>query len=633
MRTTSVLARAVAAVLSVSLSGCTFFGWLIGRDVDHKARPRVVPPLQAASVEKGKRVELTLRDGSLVAGRFDGLEAVPPAVYRERWKESLQTLAPATVLPGLGAARIRTKAGREGDVTLLGVRPGELSFREGTGSTPLKVSLDSLASLSVPGGGAIEGATLSRLAQDGRLPFLDTLVVTTKDGARRTVPMESVRSATVNPDGRLGNKGALTGALIGLAIDAILVAVAVNEMNNTTYIDSSCAPNASYCTSCPTVYSDGKHGLRLDAEPLGGSLFAADEASDRAPLAQLEPKGGRYHVVIRNQMRELEHLDSVKLLVVDRPAGSEVVPAMDGSLHLLREARTPLRAVDATGANLAPELAREDGRGWIEPPLGRELDDPRSRRATAVVDFRRPPAARSEALLVSLRATEWGVALFGHVLGLQGRELDGFWTRLETDAAARRAFRAAWAREALPRIQLLTAHGWRDAGTLAHIPLLVTGRRVVPLDLRDVEGETLRLRIDALPGLWAIDAVAVDYEARPVSAVRTLSPRSARAADGADALGLLVDSDDRRLTLAATSGRVDLAFDAPAALPGAERSLLIELEGYYRPLVPVSGEPQTALFETLVHEPGALARYALAGVDASTRQLARIAAAEHAASR
>lgn len=630
MRTSSVLARAVAALLSVSLSGCTFFGWLIGRDADAKARPSVVPPLQAASVEKGKRVELTLRDGSLVAGLFDGLETVPPAVYRERWKDSLQSLAPATVLPGLGAARIRTKAGREGDVTLLGVRPGELSVREGASSTPLKVSLDSLASLSVPGGGAIQGATLSRLAQDGRLPFLDALVVTTKDGARRTVPLESVRSAIVNPNGRVGHKGALTGALIGLAVDAILVGVAVHEMNNTTYIDSSCATNDPYCTSCPTVYSDGTHGLRLDAEPLGGSLFAADEASDRAPLAQLEAKRGRYHVVIRNQMRELEHLDSVKLLVVDRPAGSEVVPAMDGSLHLLRDPAPPLRALDATGANLAPALAREDGREWIESPLGRELDDPASRRASAFLDFRRPPAARAAALLVSVRATDWGVALFGHVLGLQGRELDGFWTRLEADAVARRAFRAAWAREALPRIQLLTAHGWRDAGTLAHIPLLVTGRRVVALDLRDVEGETLRLRIDALPGLWALDAMAVDYEARPVSAVRTLSPRSARAADGADVRSLLVDSDDRRLTLAATSGRVDLAFDAPAPTPGTERSLLIELEGYYRPLVPASGEPQTALFETLVHEPGALARYALAGVDASTRHLARIAAAEHA---
>ncbi len=156
---------------------------------------------------------------------------------------------------------------------------------------------------------------------------------------------------------------------------------------------------------------------------------------------------------------------------------------------------------------------------------------------------------------------------------------------------------------------------------------------MVPLDLRDVEGDTLRVRIDALPGLWAIGRIGVDYDARPVAPAHALSPRSARAADGADVRSLLADSDDRRLTLAATTGRVDLVFDAPAPIPGAERSLLIELEGYYRPLVPASGEPHTALFETLVHEPGALARYALAGVDASTRRLARIAAAEHDASR
>jgi len=625
MRASSWLSRGIVGLLSVPLMGCTFFGWLIGRDADHKATPRPVPPLQVASIEKGNSVAFALRDGSVVVGRFDGVEAVPQAVYRERWKESLQTLAPATVLPGLGAARIRTKAGREGDVTLLGIRPGELSVREGAGSTPVKVSLDSLATLSIPGGGAVDGATLSRLAQDGRLPFLDSLVVRTKDGARRTVPMESVRSATVNPNGRGGHKGAWTGALIGLAIDAVVVGVAIHEAQTFELFKTTCAPNDAYCTSCPLVFSEGPLGLALEAEPLGGSLFAADEAVDRAQLSRLEAKGGRYRVVIRNAMRETEHLDAVRLLVVDHPGGFEVAPAMDGSLHLLRTA-APLRAIDATGAELAPLLARDDERSWVEAPLGHDPDDPASRRASAVLEFARPRGARSAALLVAVRATDWGVAIFGHVLGLQGRELPDFWARLERDDGARHAFRAAWAREALPRVAVETSRGWREAGTLAHIPLLVTGRRAVPLDLRDVEGDTLRVRIEALPGLWAIGRVGVDYDARPMAPAHALSPRSARAEGGRDVLDRLVASDDRRLTLASMSGRVDLAFDAPAPVPGAGRSVLIELEGFYRPLVPASGEPQTALFKTLVHEPGALARYALAGVDASTRQLARLAA-------
>jgi hypothetical protein len=629
MRATGRLALGLVGLTSIQLIGCTALGWWIGHDADKKAKPKPVPSLQVASLGKGQSVELVLRDGSVVAGRFDGMEPVPDAQYRDRWKQDLQILAPATLVPGLGAARLRKKAGSEGNVTLLGLRPGQLSFREAPHNSIGTLPLESVAELGVPGGGSIDGATLSRVAQEGRLPFLDAVAVKTKDGARQLVPLENVRSASAK-----SGHGALTGALVGAAIDAVIVGLAIHEMNNMTFLGpTNCQTSDLTCTSCPTVYSDGVGGLRLDAEPLGGSLLAADEATDRALLERLDAGDGAYRVVIRNQMREIEHLDAVRLLVVDHAAGSEVVPTMDGSLYLLREGVAPLRAADATGANLAPLLSREDGRAWIESPLGRDLDDPVSRRGRAVLEFERPRGAQSAVLDLSVQATDWGVALFGHVLGLQGRELDAFWTRLETDAVSRRAFRTAWAREALPRVEVETGRGWRPAGTLAHIPLLLAGRRVVPLDLRDVEGETLRVRIEELPGLWAFDHVGVDYDARPVTPAHALSPRSAQAADGADVRSLLADSDDRRLTLAATTGRVDLVFDAPKPIPGAERSLLIELEGYYRPLVPASGEPHTALFETLVHEPGALARYALAGVDASTRRLARIAAAEHDASR
>jgi hypothetical protein len=615
MRASCVVGRASAAALALSLSGCTFFGWLIGHGVDKNAKPKPVPPLQVARADKGQAIELVLRDGTNLAGRFDGLEPVPPTLYRERWKESLQALAPATPLPGLGPARLRTKKGSEGTVTLVGLRPGQLCFVEQGRAATETLSLESVGELGVPGGGSTDGAAFARLAQEGRLPYLDALALRTGDGGRRVVPLESVRSASIK-----NSHGARNGALIGALIDGILIAVAVSEASSTSGSSEPC----TYCTSCPTVFSDGTHGLQLDAEPLGGSLFAADEARDLAPLARLEPRDGDYHVVVRNQMREVEHLDSVKLLVVDHAPASEVVPAMDGSLYEVRGAAAPRLALDATGANLAPQLARDDGQSWVEAPIGRDPESPASRRASAVLEFARPSGASSAVLRVAIRATDWGVALFGHVLELQGRELDSFWTRLEADASARGAFRSAWAREALPRIQMLTARGWRDVGTLAHIPLLVTGRRVVPLDLRDVEGDTLRLRIDALPGLWAIDQVAVAYGARPVSPAHTLSPRAARAEDGGDVLGLLAASDDRRLTLASMSGSVDLAFDAPARVADSERTVLIELEGYYRPLLPPSGEPQTALFERLVDEPGALARYALAGVDASTRRLAQL---------
>ena len=378
------------------------------------------------------------------------------------------------------------------------------------------------------------------------------------------------------------------------------------------------------CSSCPLVYSDGGRGLELDAEPLGASLFAADEATDHARLGRIEARDGAYRVQIRNQMRELEHLDAVRLQVVDHPAGVEIVPGMGRALHAIREPVAPTRAVDATGANLAPLLAREDTRSWVELPLGRDPEVPSSRRrhgdagVSAPARPRRRPCSSSHC-----DRTDWGTALFAHVLGLHGPGQAAFWARLEADPIERGALRTAWAREALPRVQVLTRGGWRDTGTLAHIPRLVTGRRALPLDLRDVEGDVLQVRVDALPGLWAFDQVAVDYGVRHAPEARVLLPRTARTADGRDVRELLSASDDRRVTLASMSGRVDVVFDAPAPTAGSTRSVLIEVEGYYRPLLPASGEEQAELYERLVREPGALARYALTGADAETRRLAR----------
>ena len=151
-------------------------------------------------------------------------------------------------------------------------------------------------------------------------------------------------------------------------------------------------------------------------------------------------------------MRETDFLDAVRLLVVDHAPGIEVLPAMNGSLHAIRETIAPSRAVDATGANLAPLLAREDGWPWVELPLFHDPNDPRSRRATATLEFPRPRGSTAATLALSLRSTEWGTGLFGHVLALQGRGAYGFWASLETDAtpAAGAAVRVG-ARSAAPR--------------------------------------------------------------------------------------------------------------------------------------------------------------------------------------
>jgi hypothetical protein len=202
--------HALAVLMAAPVAGCTLIRLGIGAEVDKKAQPKPVATYSLATASKGSDLELTLRDGSVVSGRFDGLEPVPEAQYRERWKESLQALATITPVPGLGRVQVRTKAGQEADATLVGITPAQVRLLESPASGPASVPFDKLASLGVPGGGAVDGATLARLAQEG------------------SSPIEDVRTAAV----RSSHGGKLIGGLVGAAVDAIVVGTVVNSLNN-----------------------------------------------------------------------------------------------------------------------------------------------------------------------------------------------------------------------------------------------------------------------------------------------------------------------------------------------------------------------------------------------------------------
>jgi hypothetical protein len=67
-----------------------------------------------------------------------------------------------------------------------------------------------------------------------------------------------------------------------------------------------------------------------------------------------------------------------------------------------------------------------------------------------------------------------------------------------------------------------------------------------------------------------------------------------------------------------------VTFTAPPPRPGSARSFVLKAAGYYTILLPQGGSPRMARFESLLREPGALARFAAE----EARQTARAAAGE-----
>lgn len=219
--------------------------------------------------------------------------------------------------------------------------------------------------------------------------------------------------------------------------------------------------------SCPYLYAwDGK-GFRfvtdiLGAAPLGLPIGKSHyiEADSQEFLAlgtesEFPSRNGAYEIRITEELREVLYLDEAKLVAVDHPAGTLVMPTSKlrpgkpfppHELWIVQPLTSPRRAERSDGLDVTEALARADGRMaspvQLREPQLRGLAEPFS----VTMDFGELHTKRPLVLLL----TGWlrfggGMANIGASLDpalpfpfpvLEAELPDGSWKKIEADVGA-----------------------------------------------------------------------------------------------------------------------------------------------------------------------------------------------------
>lgn len=135
----------------------------------------------------------------------------------------------------------------------------------------------------------------------------------------------------------------------------------------------------------------------------------------------------------------------------------------------------------------------------------------------------------------------------------------------------------------------------------------ISKQQVVPLDLTNVEGDTVTVRLESAPSLWLVDRVGIDYAAPDEFTTREITPSRAVEEGGRNVLSLL-SAVDRREYVMEWGDIAEVSFSVPPISPGRVRSYVLVSRGWYRLDVPDRGEPQFALLERALAEPLATSR-------------------------
>ena len=323
--------------------------------------------------------------------------------------------------------------------------------------------------------------------------------------------------------------------------------------------------------SCPTFYADDRDPRPL-AEGFSASVARVLEARDVDALPDLEPRGGRLALTMRNEALETHAVRRLRLLAVPRPPGTHVLATARGTFHALERLTTPARCRAPEG-DCREALAHEDGRER------RSLSDPQdlAAREELVLDFAAVPARAG--LVIRARQSLLTTFLFYQTLAYMGRSAGEWLAVLERGGRERAKELVALGRR-LGGIEVSVADGdgeWTAAGSFDEHGPIAGDAQVIPLPPRP-EGGPLRVRLRMAKGHWRVDHAQVG-ELGPLREPRVLAPVAVERAGKADpdALRALNDGERHLVTLPGDEYRV---FFPDAGLPKAT-ALFLESEGYY----------------------------------------------------
>jgi hypothetical protein len=390
------------------------------------------------------------------------------------------------------------------------------------------------------------------------------------------------------------NTGATILQTLGFIIVALVV-VAASVWSEESDIPVDTWPDDAESPPPPPVYVDFWENYFVDAELHGPSPGRGFKMTEWTAAAGLPADGGKTKVKLSNELNEPKATDELRIFVVDHSPGQKIVPDLAGNMHTLSSPFAPKSARDRNGRDILPLVVENDRRFWMNSD---EEKNPRKKedlRDELIFEFPKPRGAKRAKLLVNATNTAWASDFASSFIAVPGT---GNYAPLfragDIDLAGGRA--RDWYREDefyRLRVWVETKKGWQTRQMVYGGGPFVPRDMVYTLNIGDVPGSTLKIKLMPPVGFWMIDRLAVDYG--KAGAPPPVELMVEEAIVPGQAAGDVLDAIDREdglcLILPNLGDSAEITFTAPPLPPGHERSIFMKTVCRYeiRPDVGGSG--------------------------------------------
>ena len=354
--------------------------------------------------------------------------------------------------------------------------------------------------------------------------------------------------------------------------------------------------------SCPFIYSWDGTKYRFQSETFAGAVFKGAERASFDILDGLRPVEGIYKLRITNERPEIEYTNEMRLFAIDCVQGANVLTDARGGMHTVSNPLLPEKCSDFQGRDVTDKIAMADGVFWESDLTDKDFTHKEDLKDGLILDFKKPAGLMWAKLVVRGINTNLGGFAFAQLFGLRGPNFLELYKQLETDTSMGKRMLSFMKREGMLHVSVWKGDRWVELGALPDVGPLISKEQLVLLNVGDIGGEVIKIKLESSTDLWRLDRVAIDFSKDLPLSVQEAPLVSALDESGQSVAGQLrVDDDQYYVT---TPGQfADLSFGEIPPAKGMSRTFIVKARGYYHIWASPGKTDRGDIVERILREP------------------------------
>jgi hypothetical protein len=314
--------------------------------------------------------------------------------------------------------------------------------------------------------------------------------------------------------------------------------------------------------NCPQTYIETSPGqYKFIGGLFTGAVRKDLQRTDMIPLPD-QASTDTLRIRIKGMQNETQYIDHAEVKQVIHPEGTEVIGNQHGDLFIIRHLKMPNEIIAGESVDRSKNLLFRDGQSY-----GFHVTDS-SDQSHIQLRFTRKESDKKAVLVARMKNSAWGGFITNELKNSSVNPLameTGFTSTVVSSSM---------------KISVMTKTGWKAVDHFPPAGNTATRDLAMEIDLSEVDGKDVIVKMEAPYRFWDLDHVGLSYEVVKPSNVASLCRVSATV-DGKNFSGSIDRKDGLYLALESTD-QVDLEYiKQPSQTPGAITSYLLVAGGYY----------------------------------------------------